>query len=118
MLSHLGCCLAVTASARSASKSMPPASSSPALSMLSALQDIPLEVVFEDEHLMVVNKPAGMVVHPSAGHWEEGTLVHALLHYLQRPAIDLTDTALSADAGSFCYIVHRTSRPWACPAGP
>ena len=63
------------------------------------VQDIPLEIVFEDEHLMVINKPAGMVVHPSAGHWEEGTLVHALLHHLQRPAIDLTDSALLPDAG-------------------
>jgi 23S rRNA pseudouridine1911/1915/1917 synthase len=40
--------------------------------------DIPLDVVFEDEHLLVVNKPAGMVVHPGAGT-EEDTLVHALL---------------------------------------
>ena len=68
-------------------------------SKLPPVQDIPLEVVFEDEHLMVINKPAGMVVHPSAGHWEEGTLVHALLHRLQRPAIDLTDSALMPDAG-------------------
>ncbi len=41
---------------------------------------IPLEVLFEDEHLLVLNKPAGRVVHPSAGH-DEGTLVHALLHH-------------------------------------
>ncbi|MGW8249593.1 MAG: RluA family pseudouridine synthase [Anaerolineales bacterium] len=38
----------------------------------------PLDIVYEDENLMVVNKPAGMVVHPSAGH-ESGTLVHAAL---------------------------------------
>ena len=37
-----------------------------------------LEVVFEDEHLMVINKPAGLVVHPAAGHWS-GTLLNALL---------------------------------------
>jgi 23S rRNA pseudouridine1911/1915/1917 synthase len=43
-------------------------------------QDIPLEVVFEDEHLIVVNKPAGLVVHPAAGNLN-GTLVNALLHY-------------------------------------
>ena len=43
-------------------------------------QDIPLEVVFEDEHLIVVNKPAGMVVHPAAGN-PDGTLVNALLHH-------------------------------------
>jgi len=41
-------------------------------------EDIPLDVVFENKDLMVVNKPAGMVVHPSAGH-ETGTLVHAAL---------------------------------------
>ncbi len=40
---------------------------------------IPLAVVYQDEHLMVVNKPAGLVVHPAAGH-ATGTLVHALLH--------------------------------------
>lgn len=43
-------------------------------------QDIPLEVVFEDEHLIVVNKPAGLVVHPAAGN-PDGTLVNALLHH-------------------------------------
>jgi len=41
-------------------------------------EDIPLEVVFENESVLVVNKPAGMVVHPSAGHGSS-TLVHALL---------------------------------------
>ena len=40
---------------------------------------IALEVLFEDAHLIVVNKPAGMAVHPAAGNWT-GTLVHALLH--------------------------------------
>ena len=43
-------------------------------------QDIPLDIVFEDEDLLVVNKPAGMVVHPAAGNLE-GTLVNALLHH-------------------------------------
>jgi len=41
---------------------------------------IPLDILFEDEHLIIVNKPAGMVVHPSHGH-DSGTLVHALLHH-------------------------------------
>ncbi|MEM7780079.1 MAG: RluA family pseudouridine synthase [Pseudomonadota bacterium] len=45
-------------------------------------QDIPLDVAFEDEHLIVVNKPAGMVVHPAAGN-PDGTLVNALLHHCQ-----------------------------------
>lgn len=43
-------------------------------------EDIPLDILFEDEHLIIVNKPAGMVVHPSHGHGS-GTLVHALLYH-------------------------------------
>jgi 23S rRNA pseudouridine1911/1915/1917 synthase len=43
-------------------------------------QDIALEIVFEDEHLLIVDKPAGMVVHPAAGNFD-GTLVNALLHH-------------------------------------
>jgi len=43
-------------------------------------QDIPLNVVFEDEHLIVIDKPAGLVVHPAAGNLD-GTLVNALLHH-------------------------------------
>lgn len=45
-----------------------------------AAEDIPLDILYEDEHLIVVNKPAGMVVHPAPGHYT-GTLVHALLHH-------------------------------------
>jgi 23S rRNA pseudouridine1911/1915/1917 synthase len=45
-------------------------------------QDIALDVVFEDEHLIVVDKPAGLVVHPAAGNFD-GTLVNALLHHCQ-----------------------------------
>ncbi len=43
-------------------------------------QEIPLRIVFEDEHLLVVDKPAGLVVHPAAGN-RDGTLVNALLHH-------------------------------------
>jgi 23S rRNA pseudouridine1911/1915/1917 synthase len=43
-------------------------------------QDIALDIVFEDDHLLVVDKPAGMVVHPAAGNFD-GTLVNALLHH-------------------------------------
>ena len=43
-------------------------------------ENIPLEIVYEDDHLLVVNKPKGMVVHPAAGHYE-GTLVNALLYH-------------------------------------
>lgn len=41
-------------------------------------EDLPIDVVYEDEHLLVVNKPAGLVVHPAAGNWS-GTLLNALL---------------------------------------
>ncbi|MEO5977382.1 MAG: RluA family pseudouridine synthase [Chryseolinea sp.] len=45
-------------------------------------ENIPLDIVFEDEHLMVVNKPAGMVVHPAYQNWT-GTLVNALAYHFQ-----------------------------------
>jgi 23S rRNA pseudouridine1911/1915/1917 synthase len=59
-------------------------------------QDISLNIVFEDDYLIIVDKPAGLVVHPAAGH-ADGTLVNALLHHcrgklsgiggVQRPGI-------------------------------
>jgi 23S rRNA pseudouridine1911/1915/1917 synthase len=54
---------------------VPPARPAEAVS-----QDIPLDIRFEDEHLLVVEKPAGLVVHPAAGNLD-GTLVNALLHH-------------------------------------
>ena len=45
-------------------------------------EDIPLSVVFEDPHLLVIDKPAGMVVHPARGH-AGGTLVNAVLHHAE-----------------------------------
>ncbi|MBB6003109.1 RluA family pseudouridine synthase [Arcicella rosea] len=45
-------------------------------------QNIPLDIVYEDDELLVVNKPAGMVVHPAHGNWE-GTLVNALVYHFQ-----------------------------------
>lgn len=45
-------------------------------------EDIPLDIVYEDEHLLVVNKPAGMVVHPAYQNWT-GTLVNALTYHFQ-----------------------------------
>jgi 23S rRNA pseudouridine1911/1915/1917 synthase len=49
---------------------------------------IPLEVLYEDEWLLVINKPPGLVVHPAPGHWH-GTLVSALLHHWQGPRAGL-----------------------------
>ncbi len=43
-------------------------------------EPIPLEIVYEDESIIVINKPAGLVVHPAAGNWQ-GTLLNALLHH-------------------------------------
>ncbi|MFP7494160.1 RluA family pseudouridine synthase [Terribacillus saccharophilus] len=45
-------------------------------------EDIPLEIIYEDDDIAVVNKPRGMVVHPSNGH-QSGTMVHALLYHLK-----------------------------------
>ncbi|MCX8110620.1 MAG: RluA family pseudouridine synthase [Syntrophorhabdaceae bacterium] len=45
-------------------------------------QDIPLQILYEDEYILAINKPEGMVVHPSFGH-REGTLVNAVLGYLK-----------------------------------
>lgn len=47
-----------------------------------AAQEIPLDILWEDEHLIVLNKAAGMVVHPAVGNWE-GTVVNALSHHLK-----------------------------------
>jgi 23S rRNA pseudouridine1911/1915/1917 synthase len=52
----------------------------PPVSAQAQAQDIALNIVFEDEHLIVVDKPAGLVVHPAAGNLD-GTLVNALLHH-------------------------------------
>jgi 23S rRNA pseudouridine1911/1915/1917 synthase len=63
-------------------------------------EEIPLVLVYEDQHLLVVNKPAGMVVHPAPGH-AGGTLVNALLAYV--PELAATDSQRPG-------IVHRLDR--------
>lgn len=64
-------------------------------------EDIPLDVLYEDPYLIVVNKPVGMVVHPAPGHFT-GTLVHALLHH----CTDLSGIGGVMRPG----IVHRIDR--------
>lgn len=64
-------------------------------------EELPLDVIHEDRHLLVVNKPAGIVVHPSAGH-PGGTLVNALLHHVS----DLSGIGGVLRPG----IVHRLDR--------
>jgi 23S rRNA pseudouridine1911/1915/1917 synthase len=64
-------------------------------------EDLPLEILYQDGDLVVVNKPAGMVVHPAAGH-ESGTLVNALLHHVT----DLSGVGGERRPG----IVHRLDK--------
>ena len=65
-------------------------------------QDIPLDVVYEDDDVIVVNKPSGLVVHPAPGH-PDGTLVNALLHHC--------GSSLSGVGGALRPgIVHRIDR--------
>ena len=67
-----------------------------------APQDIPLDVVYEDGDVIVVNKPSGLVVHPAPGH-PDGTLVNALLHHC--------GSSLSGVGGALRPgIVHRIDR--------
>jgi len=65
-------------------------------------QDIPLTIVHEDDHLLVVDKPAGLVVHPAAGNYD-GTMVNALLHHC---AVRLSGIGGVARPG----IVHRIDK--------
>lgn len=74
---------------------LPPAPSGP------LAEDIPLDILYEDDQLVIVNKPAGMVVHPSTGHWN-GTLVSALVYRFQQ----LSDSGGAHRPG----IIHRLDR--------
>jgi len=65
-------------------------------------ENIPLEILFEDEHLLVVNKPAGMVTHPAYGHYT-GTLVNALLYHCNNQLSTLNDPTRPG-------IVHRLDK--------
>ncbi|KAJ7571420.1 hypothetical protein O6H91_01G162700 [Diphasiastrum complanatum] len=57
-------------------------------------ENIPLDIIYEDKYLIVLNKPAHMVVHPAPGH-PSGTLVNALLHHCGLPAVRYPCTSLS-----------------------
>jgi 23S rRNA pseudouridine1911/1915/1917 synthase len=59
-------------------------------------EPIPLDIEYEDDDLLVVNKPAGMVVHPAPGH-RSGTLVHALLHHVGGGEVAADDDPATAD---------------------
>lgn len=64
-------------------------------------ENIPLDIIFEDDHLVAINKPAQMVVHPAKGHWQ-GTLVSALSYHFQ----ELSNVGGKERPG----IVHRLDR--------
>lgn len=53
-------------------------------------ENIPLTILYEDEHLLIINKPVGMVVHPAAGNWS-GTFVNALLYHCRNIQKDSSD---------------------------
>jgi 23S rRNA pseudouridine1911/1915/1917 synthase len=73
-----------------------------------------LDVVFEDEHLMVINKPAGLVVHPAPGNWS-GTLLNGLLAY--DPAFALVPRAgivhrLDKDTSGLMVVARTRAARW------
>ena len=65
---------------------------------------IPLTIIYEDEDILIVNKPSGMVVHPAIGNWT-GTFVNALLHHCQN-----LQAAVEASASLRPGIVHRLDK--------
>jgi len=73
----------------------------PPAAATAASQDLPLAILFEDDDLVVVDKPAGLVVHPAAGH-SDGTLVNALLFHVR----DLSGVGGELRPG----IVHRLDK--------
>lgn len=99
----------VTISGRPASKSSHPVSAGDSIEVAipdaapaeAVAQDIPLRIVFQDDDVVVVDKPAGLVVHPAAGH-ADSTLVNALLHHVR----DLSGVGGSTRPG----IVHRLDK--------
>ena len=82
-------------------------------------EDIPLDIIYEDDDLLVVNKPAGMVVHPGHGNYT-GTLVNALAHHLSQLVFSLdAETAQESGNGEDtedydfqkrCGLVHRIDK--------
>lgn len=68
-------------------------------------EDIPLDIVFEDEYLMIINKPPGMVVHPAYKNYS-GTLVNAVMYY----ALQKNDSLSSLNGFERAGIVHRLDK--------
>lgn len=68
-------------------------------------EDIPIDIIFEDEYLLIINKPAGMVVHPAYKNYS-GTLVNAVMYY----ALKKNDTLSSLNGFERAGIVHRLDK--------
>lgn len=68
-------------------------------------ENIPLDIVYEDEHIIVINKPPGMVVHPGTGNWS-GTFVNALLYHCKQLFEETRDSNDKIRPG----IVHRLDK--------
>lgn len=68
-------------------------------------EDIPLDIVYEDEDVMVINKPAGLVMHPGVGNWT-GTLVNGLMHYLGNTELPVREGEFYDRPG----LVHRIDK--------
>nr|XP_027190400.1 RNA pseudouridine synthase 2, chloroplastic isoform X2 [Cicer arietinum] len=77
-------------------------------------ENIPLDIVYEDEHLLVINKPAHMVVHPAPGN-TSGTLVNGILHHCNLPNVEFSkDEALSDTEDSDDELNGFTSQAPSC----
>ncbi len=70
-----------------------------------AVDNIPLDIVYEDDDLMVINKPAGMVCHPGVGN-KRGTLVNALAYYWQQNGLSMAEVGANERPG----MVHRIDK--------
>ncbi len=71
-------------------------------------EPIPLDIVYEDEHILGINKQAGLIVHPARGNWT-GTLVNALAYYFQKNWRDIKDLPTTGEVFR-PGIVHRLDR--------
>jgi len=72
-------------------------------------EDIPLDIRYEDEHVMIVYKPPGMVVHPGVGN-QSGTLVNGLVHYLAKAKNDSNLPTMPGNDETRPGLVHRIDK--------
>lgn len=72
-------------------------------------EPLPLNIVYEDDAVMVINKEAGMVVHPGCGNYS-GTLVHGLLHHFGQLPVNKSGSGVSEEAANRPGLVHRIDK--------